>query len=160
IVFVFADADGHWRGIGRTVLHREPAFRAAIERCDVALSRYLGWSPAAELTADEPLSRIGDAAADRAIQFTLQVALAAVWESWGITPNRVVGDGIGEVAAAHVAGGLSLEDAARIVALPKQETPRFPTDIAELANEGFDVFLEVGPHPVLASAIKQHFGSG
>ena len=57
-----------------------------------------------------------NAAVDRPVQFTLEVALAALWESWGIVPNRVVGDGIGEVAASYVAGTLSLEDAARIAA--------------------------------------------
>ncbi len=110
--------------------------------------------------ADQPLSRIGDPAADRAIQFALEIALAALWESWGIIPNRVIGDGIGELAAAYVGGTLSVEDAAvRIAAGTGPETARFPVAIAKLANEGFEVFLEVGPHPALASAIKQCFGS-
>ena len=74
-------------GAGRALFRREPAFRAAIERCDAILSRHLGWSPAAELMADEPSSRIGEAAADRPVQFILQVALAALWESWGIVPT-------------------------------------------------------------------------
>ena len=95
IVFVFPRADGLWRGAGRALFHREPAFRTAIERCDAILRHHLDWSPAAELTAEEPASRMGETAADRAIQFTLEVALAALWESWGVVPNRVVGDGIG-----------------------------------------------------------------
>jgi len=159
IVFVFPGADGLWRGVGCTLFHREPAFRTAIERCDAVLSRHLGWSPAAELSGDEPLSRIGETAADRAIQFALQVALAALWESWGVTPNRVVGDGIGQLAAAYVGGTMSLEDAARIAAGVGPETARFSDAIAAVANDGFEVFLEVGPHPVLASAIKQCLGS-
>ncbi len=159
LVFVFSGLGGLWQGAGRALFRREPVFRAAIERCDAILSRHLGWSPAAELTADKPSSRIGKPEVDRPVQFTLQVALAALWESWGIVPSRVVGDGIGEVAAAYVAGNLSLEDAARIAAEPTQETSRFPTAMAELANEGFEVFLEVGPHPVLASTIKACLGS-
>ncbi|MGP0067607.1 MAG: amino acid adenylation domain-containing protein [Isosphaeraceae bacterium] len=159
IVFVFPGTGGLWRDAGRALFHREPVFRAAIERCDAILERHLGWSPAAELMADGPSSRIGNAAADRAMQFTFEVALAALWESWGIIPNRVVGDGIGEVAASYVAGTVSLEDAARIAAGSGPETSRFSDTIAELASEGFDVFLEVGPHPVLASAIKQCLGS-
>ena len=159
IVFVLSGAGGLWRGVGRALFHRDPVFRAAIERCDAVLTCHLGWSPAAELIADGPLSQVGDAAADRAIQFTFDVALAALWESWGIIPDRVVGEGIGEVAAAYVAGAVSLEDAARIAAGPGPETSRFLGAIAELADEGFEVFLEVGPHPVLASTIKQCLGS-
>ena len=107
--------------------------------------------------ADRPSrssSRIGPAEVDRPVQFILQVALAALWESWGIVPS-------GSSAMASVKSrrhtldrNLSLEDAARIAAEPKQETSRFSTTVAELANEGFDVFLEIGPHPVLASQSK------
>ena len=65
-----------------------------------------------------------------------------------------------KLAAAYVDGTLSLEDAARIVAgAPHRKPLAFRDAIAEVANEGFDVFLEVGPHPVLASAIKQCLGS-
>ncbi len=159
IVFVFPGVGGLWRGAGRALFEREPAFRAAIERCDASLRPHLGWSPAAEFMPDEPSLRIGDTAADRAIQFSLEVGLAALWDSWGIVPDQVVGDGIGEVAAACVAGTMSLEDAAKIVAGPGPETARFPETINELADEGFDVFLEVGPHPVLAATIKACFGS-
>ena len=159
IVFVFSGAGGLWQGAGRALFHREPAFRAAIERCDAILNRHLGWSPEAELLADKSSSRIGEAEVDRPVQFTLEVALAALWESWGIIPNRVVGDGIGELAAAYVTGTVDLEDAARLAAGAATETARFPDAIAELAGAGFEVFLEVGPHPVLASTIKQCLGS-
>ena len=159
IVFVFPGAAGLWRGAGRALFHREPVFRAAIERCDALLGPHLGWSPAAELTADEPMSRLGETAADRAIQFILEVALAELWQSWGVTPNRVVGDGIGKLAAAYVGGTLSLEDAASSVVGAATESIRFGDALAEVVNEEFDVFLEVGPHPVLTSVIKQSLGS-
>src|SRR5262249_45376270 len=49
--------------------------------------------------------------------FTMMVCLAALWRSVGIVPDAVIGHSQGEIAAAHVAGALSLEDAARVVAL-------------------------------------------
>ncbi len=167
-VFVFSDAGGLWQGAGRALFDREPSFRCAIERCDAILSRLLGWPLAAQFRDDRACSRIGDPAVDRAVHFALEVALAALWKSWGIVPERSVGDGIGEVAAAHVAGTLSLEDAATMIAKGQADTarpsrwipsmPRFPEAIAGLAQEGFQVFLEVGPHPILASAVKESLG--
>src|SRR5262249_54641703 len=95
IAFVFSGPGGLWRSAGRALFPREPAFRTAIERCDAILSRHLGWSTAAELSAEGSPSRLGDPTVDRPVQFALQVALAAIWESWGIVPGRFVGDGIG-----------------------------------------------------------------
>jgi amino acid adenylation domain-containing protein len=159
IAFAFPNADALWFGAGRALFHREPAFQAAIERCDTVLKNHLAWSPADELRADAPSARAGETATDRAMQFTLEVALAALWESWGVLPSRVVGDGVGELAAAYVDGRVSLEDAARSFAGPRPETASFRDSIAKLANEGVEVFLEIGPHPVLASAIKACLGS-
>ena len=74
----------------------------------------------------------------------------------------IIGDGIGEVAASYVSGNLSLEHAVRIATECKPDASRFQKPpIAALANEGFEVFLEVGPHPILASTtIKECLGSG
>jgi amino acid adenylation domain-containing protein len=155
IVFVFPDAAGLWRGAGRALYQREPAFRVALDRCDVLLKVHLGWSPAAELTGDEPTARMGETSANRAIQFALEVALAALWQSWGVVPDRAVGAGVGALTAAYLSAAMSLEDAARIASSAAPEVATFEDAIAGVANEGFGVFLEVGPHPVLAPAIKQ-----
>ncbi len=159
LAFVFCGESKLATGALRALFGSEPAFRAAIEQCDAILNSHLGWSLAAELRSERPSSRLVDPAATRTVQFALQLGLAALWESWGIVPDRLLGDGIGEVAAAYLAGNLSLEDAARIAAGPDRETAPFAAKVDELANEEIDVFLEIGPHPVLASTIKSRLGA-
>jgi amino acid adenylation domain-containing protein len=159
IVFAFPGAPCLWPGAGRALFDREPAFRATVEWCDAILRQHVGWSVAAELTADGSSSRMGESVADRVVQFTLELALAALWQSWGVTPDRTVGDGIGEHAAAYVSGTLSLEDAARLAASPAPASAPCPSAIAKLASEGFEVFVELGPHPVLAPAVEPCIGS-
>ena len=88
-----------------------PVFRSVIERCDAVMG------------LDAPLTRIfSDAAllvrtdyAQPAL-YALSVGLGALWRSWGIEPVAVLGHSVGEYAAAHLAGVLSLEDGARLIA--------------------------------------------
>ena len=96
--------------------------RRAIAACDAALSPHTGWSVHAVLRGDEgaevpPLERVDVV---QPVLFAMASALAAVWRSLGVQPDAVVGHSQGEIAAAVVAGILSLEDGARVVALRSQ----------------------------------------
>jgi acyl transferase domain-containing protein/acyl-CoA synthetase (AMP-forming)/AMP-acid ligase II/acyl carrier protein len=124
LAFVFSGQGPQWWGMGRELLTREPAFRAALERCDAALRPHAGWSVLDELARDAERSRLHRTDVAQPVLFGLQVALVALWESWGVRPDAVVGHSFGEVAAAHVAGALSLADAARLVAIRGQLTER------------------------------------
>ena len=115
VVFVFPGQGSQWLGMGRSLLDGEPAFRAAIERCDAAIRAEAGWSLLAELRASPDTSRLREIDVVQPTLFAVEVALAELWRSWGVVPDAVVGHSMGEVAAAHVAGILSLEDAARII---------------------------------------------
>jgi len=115
VVFVFPGQGSQWLGMGRALLAEEPAFRKAIEACDAAIRRESGFSVLDELRADEVQSRLGEIGVVQPVLFAIEVALSAVWRSWGVEPDAVVGHSMGEVAAAHVAGALSLEDAAKII---------------------------------------------
>ncbi|SCL23262.1 Acyl transferase domain-containing protein [Micromonospora pallida] len=115
LVFVFPGQGGQWIGMGRRLLDTEPVFRQAIEECAAAMAPYVSWSLLDELRADEATSQLDQIDVVQPMTWAVQVALAALWRSWGIVPDAVVGHSMGEVAAAHVAGTLSLDDAARVI---------------------------------------------
>jgi acyl transferase domain-containing protein len=115
IVFVFPGQGSQWIGMGLELLRTEPTFRVAMEACDCEIQRQAGWSV---------LDQLQDKAADgrwiridvvQPVLFAVQVALAELWKSWGLVPSVVMGHSMGEVAAAHVAGILSLQDAVTVI---------------------------------------------
>ncbi|GET39294.1 acyl transferase domain-containing protein [Microseira wollei NIES-4236] len=115
LAFIFSGMGPQWWAMGRQLLEEEPVFRQTIQECDRLLRQYADWSLWEELTASQETSRINQTQIAQCAIFGVQVALAALWRSWGITPQGIVGHSVGEVAAAHVAGILSLEDAIRVV---------------------------------------------
>jgi acyl transferase domain-containing protein len=115
IAFVFSGQGPQWWAMGRELLEQEPVFRAAIEQCDTLIRSHAHWSLLKELKADASQSRLHETEIAQPAIFALQVALAQLWRSWGIEPNAVVGHSLGEVAAAHIAGVLSLEDAVQLI---------------------------------------------
>jgi acyl transferase domain-containing protein/surfactin synthase thioesterase subunit len=115
LAFVFSGQGPQWWAMGRELLTQEPVFRATIEQCDALLAPLANWSLLGELQADEDKSRLGETEVAQPALFALQVGLANLWRAWGVEPNAVVGHSIGEVAAAHVAGALSLADAVQVV---------------------------------------------
>lgn len=115
LAFVCSGQGPQWWAMGRQLLAEEPVFRDMIERCD-QLMRPLGdWSLLEELLAEEKHSRMDVTAISQPAIFAVQVALASLWESWGVRPDAVVGHSVGEAAAAYIAGALSLEDAMRVI---------------------------------------------
>ena len=115
IAFVFSGQGGQWLGMGRHLMEQEPIFRAILERCEAAFQPLTDWSLLAELNAREEQSRLDEINVIQPTIFAIQIALAELWRSWGINPDAVIGHSMGEVAAAYVAGVLSLEDAARVI---------------------------------------------
>ena len=114
VAFVFPGQGSQWIGMGLGLAAAEPAFRRALERCDRAIAAHVGWSLLRELHAAEG-SRLDRIDIVQPALFAIQVALAEQWRAWGIEPVAVVGHSMGEVAAAHVAGALDLDAAARVI---------------------------------------------
>ncbi|HEX5496861.1 MAG TPA: acyltransferase domain-containing protein [Mycobacteriales bacterium] len=135
VAFVFPGQGSQWVGMGRRLLRCEPVFAAAIRECDAAAGAFVDWSLAAELRAGRSVSRFDRIDVVQPVLFAVQVALAALWRSWGVEPDAVVGHSMGEVAAAHVAGALSLPDATRIMCLRSRLMRRASGQGAMLAVE-------------------------
>ncbi|MFG2648253.1 type I polyketide synthase, partial [Streptomyces sp. NPDC048436] len=115
--FVFPGQGSQYPGMARELLVSSPAFRKSVLACEEALSPYVDWS-----LTDVLEERAGAPGLDRVdvvqpVLFAVLVALARHWQDAGIEPDAVLGHSQGEIAAAHIAGALSLQDAARVVAL-------------------------------------------
>ena len=115
LVFVFPGQGAQWFGMARGLMEREPVFAAALEECERAIREEAGWSLGDELRADAAHSRLAAVDVIQPVLFAIQAGLAALWRSWGVEPDAVVGHSMGEVAAAYVAGALRLEDAVRVI---------------------------------------------
>ncbi|WP_017975179.1 type I polyketide synthase [Actinopolyspora halophila] len=112
-VFVFSGYGSQWSGMAADLIGADPVFTTTVQRCDRALREHLDWSVCEVLRGgEEPRAELDQ----QVLIFVLQVALAERWRAWGVRPCAVVGHSMGEVAAAHVAGALTLEEAARVMA--------------------------------------------
>ncbi|NJP67540.1 type I polyketide synthase [Streptomyces spiramenti] len=116
-VFVFPGQGSQWPAMATELLAAESVFADSVRDCADALGEFTDWSLTGVLTgaADAPSLERVDVV--QPALWAVMVSLAALWRSRGIEPDAVVGHSQGEIAAACVAGGLSLRDGARVVAL-------------------------------------------
>ena len=118
VVFLFTGQGSQYINMGRELYESQPTFRAAMDECDRLLAPILQKSL---LSVIYPPTKQEDSLLDRTAYtqpalFSIEYALAQLWQSWGIQPDAVLGHSVGEYAAACVAGVFSLEDGLRLIA--------------------------------------------
>ncbi|MFI0909831.1 type I polyketide synthase [Streptomyces abikoensis] len=125
-VFVFPGGGSQWVGMGRELLRNSPVFAESMRMCSSALEPWVEWKLTEVLDDEAALARVD---VIQPVLWSVMVSLARVWRGYGIEPAAVIGHSQGEIAAACVAGVLSVEDAARVVALRSRA-------LVDIAGEG------------------------
>ncbi|MBC2874315.1 MULTISPECIES: type I polyketide synthase [Streptomyces] len=128
-VFVFPGQGSQWAGMAVELLDASEEFAERIAECERALGPYVEWSLTDVLRQAPGAPGLERVDVVQPVLWAVMVSLAALWRSSGVEPVAVVGHSQGEIAAACVAGGLSLEDGARVVALRSRA-------LLEIAGEG------------------------
>lgn len=149
IGFVMSGQGPQWWGMGRELMKHEPLFRTTMERCAAALAPWTRFSLLEELAKDEASSQMSRTEIAQPAIFAMQVSLAELWKSWGIVPAAIVGHSVGEIAASCVAGILSLEEAARVIALRS----KFMEDCAR--GEGAMLAVGLGEDEIRAIILRR-----
>lgn len=117
IAFVLPGQGGQWHGMARELLAAEPAFFAAIDACDAALPADVTWTVRGQLLAEpgDGVHRLDEIGVIQPVLLAVEIALGAMWRSMGVDCTAAVGHSMGEVAAAHLAGAITLVEAMRII---------------------------------------------
>ncbi|MFF1280474.1 SDR family NAD(P)-dependent oxidoreductase [Streptomyces sp. NPDC058299] len=121
IAFVFPGQGSQWPGMAAGLLDTSPVFAARMADCAAALAPVTDWDLIETVRARQPLERVDVV---QPVLWAIMVSLAEVWRAHGVRPAAVIGHSQGEIAAACVAGALSLADGARVVALRSQAIAR------------------------------------
>ncbi|WP_256804727.1 type I polyketide synthase, partial [Frankia sp. ACN10a] len=146
VVLVLPGQGSQWAGMARELLATSPVFAERIAACAEALAPHVDWSlpdVLAGAAGAPPLDRVDVV---QPALFAVMTALAAVWRSYGVRPDAVIGHSQGEITAAHLAGALTLADAAAVVA-------RRSRVLAELAGTGAMASI-----PLPAAAVLERLG--
>ncbi|MFJ6769990.1 type I polyketide synthase, partial [Kitasatospora sp. NPDC091257] len=134
VVFVFPGQGSQWVGMAWELAEASPVFAARLAACEAALAPFTDWSLTEVLRSGAELDRVDVV---QPVLWAVMVSLAEVWRAHGVEPSAVIGHSQGEIAAAVVAGALSVEDGARVVALRSRA-------IVELAGGGGMVSVAAG----------------
>ncbi|MDB5228826.1 MAG: polyketide synthase [Bacteroidota bacterium] len=114
-VFIFPGQGAQWIQMGKALMENELVYRTSLEEINVVYKNYIDWDLLEEINKPEGESRLNEIDVVQPVLIAIEIALASLWMSKGVFPDIVVGHSLGEVAAAYVAGNISLHEAAQII---------------------------------------------
>ena len=132
-VFVYSGQGSQWAGMGRQLLADEPAFAAAVDELEPLFVKHMRFSLQQVLTEGQRVT--GDARV-QPVLMGLQLALTALWRSYGVEPDAVIGHSMGEVTAAVVSGALTPDEGLRVIGIRSRL-------MSQLAGQGAVALLEM-----------------
>ena len=146
-VFVFPGQGSQWAGMASELMADSQVFDDWVTRCDRALSTHLDWSVRDVLLGDPDAPELDAVDVVQPVLFAVMVSLAQLWRSAGVEPTAVLGHSQGEITAAYVSGAVSLDDAARIVALRSRVLRRMAGTggMLAVALSGADAEVRLAP---------------
>ena len=148
--FVFPGQGSQWAGMGHRLATEEPLFAAHLTACQEELARWCDWN-LLDILADNDENALARVDVVQPALFAVMTGIARLLQHYGVTPDAVIGHSQGEIAAAHIAGALTLPDAIAVVTLRAQALTRLagtgtmaslPLPAEELTD---DVFLQSIP---------------
>ncbi|MEM6776223.1 MAG: SDR family NAD(P)-dependent oxidoreductase [Planctomycetota bacterium] len=161
VAFLCCGQGPQWWAMGRTLIRDCAPAREMMERIDAEFQKHeMSWTLLDELGRDANNSRMHRTSIAQPALFALQVAQAAAWKSVGMVPSLLIGHSVGEIAAAHLAGALTMEDACR-VAIHRGRTMDLATSRGAMIaagiseDEGFQRIQALSKeHPDLAARVS------
>ena len=133
---MYSGQGSQWAGMGRQLLADEPAFAAAVTELEPDFVAEVGFSLHDVLASGQELTGIERI---QPVLVGVQLALTALWRSYGVEPDAVIGHSMGEVSAAVVAGALSPAEGVRVIA-------RRSHVMSRRADTGAIALLELNAH--------------